>query len=138
MRITGTGPLNDPKRNTGPRKRTGETFSVADPTSSSAARPSGAAQPVAALGSLLAVQEVDAAPQRIGETIEHANKTLDALDLLRVASLTGDRADLSALKSLVANRQVTDDANLNRITDAIDLRAKVELAKRGIVNLEEN
>lgn len=87
--------------------------------------------PVAAVDSLLALQEVedrDAAPFKRG------SRTLDLLDDIRIGLLTGGipASKLKALSQLISQeRAQVADPQLSEILDEIDLRAQVELAKYG-------
>lgn len=116
------------------RKKTsanGERFSIADGGTSETESANAAAKsgPVAALDSLLALQEVD---EREARPFKRGFETLDLLDDIRHGLLMGGIpvAKLKALTRLIAQeRGQVSDPGLAAILDEIDLRAQVELAK---------
>lgn len=82
---------------------------------------------------MLALQGLDAFDS-LEEGMQRGTRTLDLLDELKVALLEGgdDAARLDRLAALVAGSpEPTGQAGLDEVLAAIDLRAKVELAKRG-------
>lgn len=90
------------------------------------------ASAVAAVDSLLALQEVEDSTQRASRGRKRATDLLDKLEELRHCMLEGEiPADkLNALSRLVqSQRAAVDDPKLAEILDEIDLRAQVELAK---------
>jgi len=94
-----------------------------------------AAGGIAAANPLLALQEVDPDDWNGGRATRHARDLLDDLDALRLALLDGRNAaaTLDAMRArLAAQAGATDDARLKAIVDEIEVRAAVELAKRGM------
>ena len=96
--------------------------------------PSGvaSANPVTAVDSLLALQEVDDATARASKGKKRAQDLLDSLDELRHGLLAGTipREKLHALAKMAQSRRAqVDDPRLAELLDEIDLRAQVELAK---------
>lgn len=105
---------------------------LADGPSQSAA-PSGAS-PAQALNALLAVQEVDDATEGRRRARRRAESLLDRLEDLRLAIMLGevplDR--LESLAGMLSERDAAvDDPQLAQIINEIEIRAAVELAKRG-------
>lgn len=95
--------------------------------------PSGAS-PVQTLNALLAVQEVDDATQGRGRARRRAESLLDKLEELRLAIAMGEvpLAQLEHLAKVLAERQERiEDPQLTQIINEIEIRAAVELAKRG-------
>jgi len=97
------------------------------------AAPSGAS-PVQALHALLSLQEVGDSTEGRSRARRRAEDLLDRLEELRLAIALGevplDR--LEDLARLLAQRQGTaDDPKLAQIINEIEIRAAVELAKRG-------
>ena len=91
-----------------------------------------AAGTVAPMDALLALQEAGAQPHGDSQAKRRAEDMLDALEALRRSILTGEIPvdDLERLSGLArAGRAKVDDPRLEEVLDAIDLRAKVELAK---------
>lgn len=96
---------------------------------------SSAAGGIAAANPLLALQEVDPDDWQAGRTAAYARDLLDDLDELKLALLDGRNgaATLDAIRGRLAARVgSTDDARLKAIVDEIEVRAAVELAKRGM------
>ena len=90
---------------------------------------------IAAANPLLALQEVDPDDWNGGRATAHARDLLDDLDELKLALLDGRNATatLDAIRvRLAARAGETDDARLKAIVDEIEVRAAVELAKRGM------
>ncbi|MGB0671593.1 MAG: flagellar assembly protein FliX [Rhodospirillales bacterium] len=91
-------------------------------------------QPVAAVGSLLSLQQVETATdgRSRGLVENYGESLLDRLDRLRDGLLAGvvDKQDLQNLaQSMRAERRRSEDPKLNAIIEEIELRAEVELAK---------
>ncbi|GAB4224250.1 MAG: flagellar assembly regulator FliX [Kiloniellaceae bacterium] len=90
--------------------------------------------PVQALNALLAVQEVGDATEGRGRARRRAESLLDRLEELRLAIMLGEvpLARLESLAETLAQRQeAVDDPKLAQIINEIEIRAAVELAKRG-------
>jgi hypothetical protein len=101
------------------------------PSQSSA--PAGSS-PVQALTALLAVQEVGDATEGRGRARRRAESLLDKLEELRIAIMLGEvpLAHLENLAGLLKQRQDSiGDPKLAEIINEIEIRAAVELAKRG-------
>ncbi len=100
---------------------------------SQSAAPTGAS-PVSALTALLAVQEVDDATEGRKRARRRAESLLDTLEELRLAIMLGEvpLAHLENLAGVLKQRQnKIDDPKLVEIINQIEIRAAVELAKRG-------
>ncbi|MGF1591683.1 MAG: flagellar assembly protein FliX [Kiloniellaceae bacterium] len=98
-----------------------------------AGTPAGAA-PVHSLSALLAVQEVDDSVEGRARARRRGADLLDQLEELRLAIALGEvpLAQLENLAKLLAQRQAAaDDPKLAQIINEIEIRAAVELAKRG-------
>ncbi|NRA86597.1 MAG: hypothetical protein HRU28_04225 [Rhizobiales bacterium] len=122
------------KRNTKKTSGTDGDFQpVADEDVSevNVAAPLSPMQPVAAVDSLLAVQEMDQKKQQ--ETaVNNSREMLSILQEIRVGLLSGHISEhkVEALSALASKeRQTFGNADLNNVLDEIDLRARVELAK---------
>jgi hypothetical protein len=97
------------------------------------ASPSGAG-PVHALNALLSVQEVDSATEGRRRARRSAESLLDRLEDLRLAIMLGEVsvAQLERLsQQLAERREAGGDPKLAQIINEIEIRAAVELAKRG-------
>ncbi len=115
--------------------RAGAAFTLSSGESVVAPATIAAAGPLAAVDSLLALQEVDDRPARRSQAVRRGHDLLDRLDEIRHALLVGhiSRGRLEAIAEMVRNRRGdTDDPGLNAILDEIELRVEVELAKLSI------
>jgi hypothetical protein len=93
-----------------------------------------AANPLAGVSGVLALQEVDDATARASRGKKRAQEMLDKLDEIRHGLLAGElpRDKLRELSHVVQSRRMhVDDPRLGEVLDQIDLRAQVELAKLG-------
>lgn len=104
---------------------------------SNAQKPSGVTGPqsVGPLSALLAVQELDQVQTERKKAIGNARNILDQLDELKVALLSGQisPAVLTRLQQTIEDlTPPADDPHLKNLLDAVQLRARVELAKLGV------
>lgn len=109
----------------------GSTFSLSD-TSEPQAQPMSGSSPLAALDSILALQEMEDATQGRSRGLKRGKDLLDMLDQIRDGLLSGGipRETLSRLAQAVSQRQDGfADPQLQGVLDEIELRAQVELAK---------
>ena len=100
---------------------------------SQAAGPAGAG-PVHAVNPLLALQEVGDSTEGRGRARRRADELLDRLEELRLAIALGavPLGQLESLAQMLRQRQErVDDPKLAQIINEIEIRAAVELAKRG-------
>jgi hypothetical protein len=109
---------------------------VSDTDETSGSHAVGGAVSIGALDALLTLQGVD---ETSGDAAKKARKQafdlLDQLDRIRIGLLTGELPQ-STIQNLVhmieTHRERVTDPELAEILDAIDLRARVELAKLGL------
>ena len=90
--------------------------------------------PVHAVSALLSIQEVDDSSEGRARARRRADDLLDQLEELRLAIMLGEvpLAQLENLARQLAQRQgQVDDPKLAQIINEIEIRAAVELAKRG-------
>jgi len=132
---TGSGAPVNRSRKTGKADETeaGSTFKKhIDDGGTSAAQPPTGTTPLAALGSLLAVQEAPDPTSGKKRAILHGDTLLDELKELQIGLAQGWVSE-DTLKSLAhmldRPRPTIDDPDLNQALDDIELRAAVELAK---------
>ena len=134
MRIEGPGRAIGGGGSTRPAAATG--FRLSDAMEPQTARASTPARAAPGLDALIALQAV--APESMKEKRRRAMKRgrslLDALDGMKLALVQGTN-DPSDLRRLVAGLRDrpggTGDAGLDEVIAAIELRAEVEIAKRG-------
>lgn len=105
-----------------------ETFAAEQPK---------AAVPLSSLDMMLAIQEVPDEEFERKRAVRQGTATLDALEELRMSILMGNVTvgQLERIASRVSAQQmVVHDPKLKAILDEIEIRAAVELAKRGRYN----
>jgi len=134
MEVKGVGGPQGPSlRRSKSGKQTTETFRIDqdDPAVSAASQKSGV-QPVAAVDSLLSLQEVGDQGGGRKRAIQRASSMLDILDDLKIGLLEGN-VSVTKLQSLMryveTKRDHLDDPSLSHVLDEIELRARVEIAK---------
>jgi len=121
-----------------PKKRAGETNGAGFANhlgQSTAAAQAESASGAGSVAALLAVQAAGDALEGRRQAFDRAENLLKQLDALRLALLDG-RMDNAALKRIadeISNQPMpTDDPMLAELVAEIELRAQVELAKRGL------
>lgn len=93
--------------------------------------------PIAALDSILALQDMGDAADGRSKGLAHGEQLLDILDSVRNGLLAGGipRATLNRLAAAVTRRHdVFADPKLQDVLDEIELRAHVELAKLEVLD----
>jgi hypothetical protein len=93
--------------------------------------------PIAALESILSLQELEDSTDGRSKGIKHGEQLLDMLDQVRDGLLAGGipRATLNRLANAVTRRRESfADPKLQEVLDEIELRAHVELAKLEMVD----
>lgn len=137
MKIDGSGTVRSTTVRRGERSgsaRGGDFARVLGSDSDAKAPEVSGSTAIGGIDALLALQAVDSAGDWRERGKARGNGILDRLDELRVAILSGaiPRATLSEIGRLArAEREAVADPRLAEILDEIDLRAQVELAKRG-------
>ena len=114
----------------------GGGFTVSDTAESHAQIVSGPG-PIAALDSILALQDMGDAADGRSKGLAHGEQLLDILDSVRDGLLAGGipRATLNRLAVAVTRRHdVFADPKLQDVLDQIELRAHVELAKLEVLD----
>ncbi len=134
MKISGTGPLNQPSVRRRERSRSTQGGAFASELSEGASpRASSSAPQVESLSSLLAAQEFgDDQADGKSASLRRAELLLDKLDQLRHSLLAGHVSghQLTDLVRTVRNRRdQVADPRIREVLDEIELRAAVELAK---------
>ena len=93
--------------------------------------------PIAALDSILMLQQLDDSTQGKSKGLAHGEQLLDLLDSVRDGLLAGGipRATLNRLAAAVTRRhEAFADPKLQDVLDQIELRAHVELAKLEVLD----
>ncbi len=132
MEIKGTGRVETSAiRRKGTAAPGGSGFAVSESAEPHAHIVSGPG-PIAALDSILALQELGTPTDGRSKGLKHGEQLLDILDAVRDGLLAGGipRATLNKLAVAVTRRHdVFADPQLQEVLDQIELRAHVELAK---------
>ncbi len=122
-------------RRTEKRKSGGSTFETSSAASGTGGpAPTSGANPIAAVDTLLTIQEVADPNQGERDAAQRGKDVLDLLDEIRLGLLNGRIPEhrLTALVRLLGGRRDSFvDPGLSQIVDEIELRARVELAKLG-------
>lgn len=131
MRIEGPGKVGG---SVAGARRTGASAGFSLPQEMPHASQSAAAMAASApsLDALLALQSVETFPERRRRAVARGRNLLGALDEVRLGLLQGmvDPALPERLRALLAEaHEALDEAGLDEVLDAVDLRAQVELAK---------
>ena len=112
----------------------GVAFHVNDGTT--AARPGALSQaaPAQDIGSLLALQAVEDPLMKKKKLVRRGTQLLDTLDAIKADLLVGKVSDgrLNQLMALIGQARESGGPGIDGILDDIELRARVELAKRGL------
>jgi len=115
-----------------PSSAAGGGFSVAGQGGESHAQIVAGPGPIAALDSILMLQQMEDSTQGKSKSLAHGEQLLDLLDSVRDGLLAGGipRATLNKLAAAVTRRhEAFADPKLQDVLDQIELRAHVELAK---------
>jgi len=107
-------------------------FSVSDAGEQPRATSLAAPGPLAAVDTILMLQNIDDSTSGAQQGVERGEKLLELLDDVRDGLLSGGipRLTLNRLASAVARRHENfSDPKLQSVLDEIELRARVELAK---------
>lgn len=109
-------------------------FSVSDGGTAPRAASVASAAPTAPIDALLALQAVEDPLQGRKRQVRRGRSLLDTLDALKADLVIGRISDghLNQLMMLLGQARERTEPGLDAVLDDIELRARVELAKRGI------
>lgn len=116
------------------RSSSGVAFHVNDGSQPQKAGQIAQAAPAHDIGSLLALQAVEDPTVRRKKLIRRGNQLLDTLEEVKADLLLGKVSEgrLNQLMALISQARERSDPSLDGLLDDIELRARVELAKRGL------
>lgn len=121
-------------RGSASRSGSGVAFTVNDGAQTQ--RTSAPAQTSSAqdIGSLLALQSVEDPLLKKKKLVRRGRELLDTLDDIKADLLVGNvnEGRLGQLMALISQARERDEPGLDGLLDDIELRARVELAKRGL------
>jgi hypothetical protein len=137
MKVFGTGAarssnLHRVKKSANGKAGDGFVSQLDNSAEDTSVAPASSVTQVTAVDGLLALQEVPDALDRKRQLVRRGNSLLDRLDEIRIGLLDGriPHGTLTRLLQEVQNkRESVDDPGLLETLDAIELRARVELAK---------
>ena len=119
----------------GGTRRAGAASSFTLPEEAPAGRPAAVAPSSAAydVAALMALQSVEGPGERHRKAIRRGFELLDSPEGIRLDLLAGDVSPerLETLVGLIGQQAPTDDPRVEALIADIELRARVELAKRG-------
>ncbi|MBB4301826.1 hypothetical protein GGD81_000843 [Rhodobium orientis] len=134
MYVNGPGRTNQVKtaKGGGGRRASGGGFSLSSSSGAAQAPSTAAGQSIQGIESILALQGVEDPTAERRRAVSHSHAMLDTLEELKIALFSGDISDsqLDRLSHMVERRITTDDPDLNGVLGEIELRVRVELAKR--------
>lgn len=113
----------------------GDGFSLAKPGDTQAAAATRGSAAISGIEALMALQEVDDATVRRRKAMKRGHGLLDMLESIKLDLISGieDAGAISRLHDMVRREKASvEDPGLNDVLEEIELRAAVELAKRGI------
>ena len=116
------------------RSQPGGVFEIGQGPQAQQSRPAGAIAPPTSMGALLALQAVEDPLLRKRKIVRRGTQLLDALDSLKTDLLTGRLSEgrLNQLMAVMSQARDGSEPELDALLDDIELRARVELAKRGL------
>jgi len=121
-------------RNAGGASGSHERFRLDNAGGAHAASGASGPRPLAAIDSLLAVQETPDPVARKKKAIRRGSDMLDILDDMKLGLLSGRFTDAGLarlMRTVEDRRDEIADPDLAGVLDEIELRARVELAKHG-------
>ena len=109
-------------------------FDLGDTGAAPRAAAAGGANAAAGIGALLALQSVEDPLLKKKKLVRRGRLLLDALDAIKADLLAGQVSEshLNQITALIGQAREEGDPALVALLDDIELRARVELAKRGL------
>ena len=109
-------------------------FFVNDGSTAAESRPATAIAPATSLDALLALQAVEDPLLKKKKLVRRGTQLLDTLEDMKADLLTGrvSESRLNQLMAVLGQARDKADPRLDSLLDDIELRARVELAKRGL------
>jgi hypothetical protein len=116
------------------RTSSGVAFHVNDGSQTQRATPLSQAAPAQDIGALLALQSVEDPLLKKKKLVRRGQQMLDTLESLKADLLVGSVGTerLTQLMAQIGEARERTEPGLDGVLDDIELRARVELAKRGI------
>lgn len=121
-------------RSSAGRGSSGVAFEIGQGAQAQEARPTASIAAATSLDALLALQAVEDPLHRRRKAARRGNQLIDTLEGLRGDLLVGRMAEgrLNQLMAVLSQARERSEPGLDALLDDIELRARVELAKRGL------
>jgi hypothetical protein len=116
------------------RSSSGVPFEIGQGAQAQEARPTATVAAAHSLDALLAMQAIEDPLLKRKKIVRRGNQLIDTLEGLRGDLLVGRMAEgrLNQLMAVLTQARERSDPGLDALLDDIELRARVELAKRGL------
>lgn len=116
------------------RGASGVAFEIGQGSQAQEARPTATIAAATSLDALLALQAVEDPLLKRRKMVRRGNQLIDTLEGLRGDLLGGRMAEgrLNQLMAVLSQARERSEPGLDALLDEIELRARVELAKRGL------
>jgi hypothetical protein len=133
VRIEGNSRISSVSGRSATRSSSG-TFQIGEGAQAPEARPAAATAPTTSIDALLALQAVEDPLLKRRKLVRRGNQLIDTLEGLRTDLLAGKMSEgrLNQLMAVMSQAREKADPGLDALLDDIELRARVELAKRGL------
>ena len=134
VRIDGNQRVGNLGGRTATARSSASPFFVDDGSTAASARPATTVAPATSLDALLALQAVEDPLLRKKRLVRRGTQLLDTLEEMKADLLTGrvSESRLNQLMAVLGQARDKADPRLDSLLDDIELRARVELAKRGL------
>lgn len=136
MRISGSGRASaaSAKSGRGSVRTAGARFALSEAGDTARAAASAPVSALTAIDAILALQSVEDPLEGKKKALKRGASLLDLLDDIKVELLAGSVSEkrLTQLMAILAQNREKTDPRLDALLDDIELRAEVELAKRGL------
>ena len=121
-------------RPTSARSAAGGVFELGQGAPASQSRPAATIAATTGIDALLALQAVEDPLLRRRKLVRRGTQLLDALEGMKADLLAGTMSEgrLNQLMAVMSQARENSDPELDSLLDEIELRARVELAKRGL------
>lgn len=114
----------------------GASFSPISAEAKPQAQATSAAAPLYGIEAILALQEVGDSLEGRRRALKRGHSLLDTLEEMKIGLIDGTLSDalLQRLVTLVRDKESSGDPHIDAVIAEIELRASVELAKRGLAD----
>lgn len=134
MRIDNNQRIGNLGGRTATARSSTSSFFLGDADGTTDSRPAAAIAPATSLDALLALQAVEDPLLKKRKLVRRGTQLLDTLEEMKTDLLAGrvSESRLNQLMAVLGQARDKADPRLDALIDDIELRARVELAKRGL------